>query len=101
MKFFETAATGDRVVYFHTTRGLAVRTKSLALRDVLDTLHPHLNYELVIIQEQDRAEAPWGEQRLHNVYVERLAPYHNVLDAHLPSYDRLFRQFPHVDSCGF
>jgi hypothetical protein len=52
-------------------------------------------FSLIVLQTIDNAEADWGISGIHNRYVKRFAPYDDTLDAHVPSWDNIFREFSH------
>jgi hypothetical protein len=98
-KFVEVAHSGETVAYFYKTEEADAHTAAVALRFLLDEYHQGRdNYTLILLQTADRAESDWGEARIANRYLKRFGPWHDATDGHVQSYDKVFREFPHVDT---
>jgi len=94
-KFRETAASPDKTVYFYKCFHSEARDLATALQPLLARYHGDNPFNIVVIQTQDRFEPDWGLPGIHNRYVKRFAPHEDTPDAHVPSWDNIFREFPH------
>lgn len=95
-KFRETAAApGKKTAYFYKCTHSEARELALAVQTLLARYHGANPFTIVIILTKDRFETDWGLPGIHNRYVERFAPYNDTPDAHVPSWDAIFREFPH------
>lgn len=93
-RFRDLACSANRVLYFVKTDEEEVRGKAIRLRDLLAARYPAHDFALVIVQEQGKAENDWREPGVCNRYVERFAPVSRANDGHVPSWDRIFAEFP-------
>jgi hypothetical protein len=92
---FRTLANSKKnVLYFITTTELDARERAAELRDILVARYPHHDFRVLVLMTEDRREADWAEDRIHNRYLERFAPVLQASDAHQPSWDRIFTEFP-------
>jgi hypothetical protein len=94
-KFRETAAAPGKTAYFYKCTHPEARELALAVQALLARYHGANPFSIIIIQTQDRFEPDWGLPGIHNRYVERFAPYNDTPDGHVPSWDAIFREFPH------
>ncbi len=101
-KFLRPRPAEHRTAYFYKVEPveeLATARRLLPLvRSHLGEIHGASHFELIVVMAQDRAEAPWGEERIHNRYVRRIAPWDDATDGHVSSWDRIFREFPHKEA---
>ena len=93
-RFRDLAGSANRVLYFVKTDEEGVRGKAVRLRELLAARYPAHDFTLVIVQEQGRGEDDWREPAIRNRYVERFAPVSRANDGHVPSWDRIFAEFP-------
>lgn len=93
-RFRTLAGSGNKVAYFVKVDEADARSKAVALRDLLSGRYPGHDFQLVILQQAELAEADWGERRIANRYLERFAPFNRAGDGHVPSWDRVFAEFP-------
>ena len=93
-RFRALARSTNRVAYLVKTADAEARTKAVALRDVLRARYPLHDFTLVVLQTSDREEADWGEARLRNRYLTRFADPNRAHDGDVPSWDRVFAEFP-------
>jgi hypothetical protein len=96
-KFYETARTGGKVVYFYKTPVEDARDKAPGMVErLLKASEGRENFRLVIVQTADRAEPDWNMNLVSNRYVRRFAPYDDAHDGHVSTWDRIFAEFPHA-----
>lgn len=93
-RFRELARSPNRVLYVVKTAHEAARDKSVELRDVLAARYPAHDFQIAVLQTADRQEPDWGEDRIHNRYLARFADPSRANDGHVPSWDRVFAEFP-------
>ncbi|WP_052213698.1 hypothetical protein [Belnapia sp. F-4-1] len=100
-KFLRGRPAGHRTAYFYKIEPeeavAELRRLLPAVRGQLLDIHGPSHFELVVVLPQDRFEQDWGEARIHNRYVRRLAPWHDATDGHVASWDRIFSEFPHTE----
>jgi hypothetical protein len=100
-KFLRERPAGHRTAYFYKIEPeeqvAEVRRLLPSVRAQLLDIHGPSHFDLVVVLPQDRAEEGWGEERIHNRYVRRFAPWDDATDGHVSSWDRIFREFPHRD----
>ncbi|MBL6078692.1 hypothetical protein JMJ56_11795 [Belnapia sp. T18] len=100
-KFLRGRPAGHRTAYFYKIEPeeevAELRRLLPAVRGQLLDIHGPSHFELVVVLPQDRFEEDWGEARIHNRYVRRLAPWHDATDGHVSSWDRIFSEFPHTE----
>lgn len=100
-KFLRERPAGHRTAYFYKIEPeeevAEVRRLLPSIRAQLLDLHGPSHFELVVVVPQDRFEGPWGEERIHNRYARRFAPWHDATDGHVSSWDRIFSEFPHKE----
>ncbi len=93
-RFRTLARSTSRVAYLVKTADAEARAKTVMLRDVLSDRYPDHDFTLVVLQTSDREEADWGEARIRNRYLARFADFSRAHDGHVPSWDRIFAEFP-------
>ena len=93
-RFRDLAASDRRVAYFVKVDEADARGKARALRALLEGRYPGHDFRLVILQRAEQAEDDWGEAWIANRYLERFAPFSHAADGHVPSWDRVFAEFP-------
>lgn len=82
-----------KVLYFITTAELDARERAAEVRDILAARYPRHDFRVLVLMTEDRREAEWPEDRIHNRYLERFAPVLQAADGHQPSWDRVFAEF--------
>ncbi len=50
---------------------------------------------LIVLQTSDNEEPNWELPRVYNRYLKRFSPIDDTPDAHVPSWDNVFQEFPH------
>ena len=93
-RFRTLAQSSNRVAYLVKTTDEEARHKTMAVHDVLKAHYPDHNFTLVALQTSDREEADWGEANVRNRYLTRFADPSRAHDGHVPSWDRIFSEFP-------
>jgi hypothetical protein len=94
-EFKKAAHSNTRTAYFLKYEAPDARTFALKLQAELKRYHEENPFTVIVLQTIDRAEDDWGVAGIHNRYLKRFAPYDDTLDAHVPSWDNIFREFPH------
>lgn len=93
--FKRAAASRQKTVYFLKYEGTDARSFALRIREELVRYHQGNPFKIVFLQAADRYESEWGLAGIHNRYLKRFAPFDDTLDAHVPTWDKVFREFPH------
>jgi hypothetical protein len=87
--------SGKRVGYFFKHNLSSSREDAETLLSLFQRCYPQHNYHLLYIQPKLLYEPPWGYERLHNVYLDHLAPYDNAENgADVAGWNKIFREFP-------
>ena len=97
------ANSGERVAYFYRTDEGNARAHALDVYNYLrEILNNADNFTLIILQQEEKAEAEWGDVAgIKNRYLRRFAPGHDASDGHVQSYDKVFREFPSKEPMFF
>jgi hypothetical protein len=95
--FREQAAAPGRTAYFYKCAANNAKELALTALILLKRYHGENPYDVIILQTSDRAEPDWGLPGIHNRYLKRFAPYDDTPDAHVMSWDAVFREFPHKE----
>lgn len=93
--FRKNAASPGRTAYFFKCEAPEARSLALRIQSLLQRYHTGGGFVVLVLQTEDRAEPDWGVPGIHNRYLKRFAPYDDTLDAHVPSWDKVFIEFPH------
>jgi hypothetical protein len=93
-RFRELASSPNRVLYFVKTEEDGAKDKSITLRETLASRYPNHDFSLLVLQTESNAEDDWREPRIFNRYLERFAHPNRANDGHIPSWDRIFLEFP-------
>lgn len=93
-RFRSLAQSPNKVLYFITTTEPDAREKAAEVRTVLAARYPRHDFQVLVLMTEDKREAAWAEDRIHNRYLERFAPVLQATDGHQPSWDRIFAEFP-------
>jgi hypothetical protein len=93
-RFRELARSTNRVLYVVKTAHEAARDGAAQMRDILAARYPDHDFQIAVLQTSDRQEPDWGEDRIHNRYLARFADPSRAHDGHVPSWDRVFAEFP-------
>lgn len=94
-KWKDLVSSSKRVLYFikkneHSSRKDAENVLSTFLNNF-----PNHNFLIVYIQPKALFEVDWGYDKLHNVYVDFLAPYDNAeKGADTNGWDKIFERYP-------
>ncbi|MFG1416543.1 DUF1796 family putative cysteine peptidase [Xanthobacter sp. V0B-10] len=96
-KFRENAATPGRTAYFYKNTLSDARGFAIRIHTLLQGYHAGTPFELIVLQTAEHSEADWGLPGIRNRYLKRFAPYDDTPDAHVPSWDAVFREFPHCE----
>lgn len=88
--------SGANVVYLVKYDEPLARRNAAELRDAILRRHANGNFTLIVVQEESKREADWGESRIANRYVSQFAAIEsaNVYDG--PSWQRILDEFPVV-----
>jgi hypothetical protein len=101
-KFHRVAEHAGRVAYFYKTEDSHPKGKLLTVRDMLRDYHKgRENFILISLETEAFREEDWAEVCIANRYLRRFAPDEDAVDGHLQSYDKVFREFPHVEGLLF
>jgi len=79
----------------------AARPALLQVRDILSVIHRASTFVIIAVMGEDRREPPWGLPLIHDRYLRRIAPWDDAADGHVPSWDRLFQEFPNKSPMRF
>lgn len=93
-KFRRIAASGDSIAFFYACHDESPYEPLVQVAELLETRYGAENFKLIVVQTIDKLESDWEHPRLHNRYVERFAPWGNVIDASERCWDRIFAEFP-------
>lgn len=93
-RFRDLARSPNRVLYVVKTAHETARDKAVELRDILAARYPDHDFRIALLQTEDRQEPDWAEDRIHNRYLARFADPSRANDGHVPSWDRVFAEFP-------
>lgn len=93
--FKRAAASREKTVYFLKYEATDARSFALRVQAELTRYHQTNPFTIVFLQTEDRAESDWCLRGIHNRYLKQFAPYDDTLDAHVPTWDDIFREFPH------
>ncbi len=94
-KFRQSAAAPGNTAYFYKNNLDDPRGFALRVQELLGRYHGDTPFTLIVLQTEDRAEPDWGLPGIRNRYLKRFAPYDDTPDGHVPSWDAVFREFPH------
>ena len=84
-----------KVMYFFKCNDQSSREDAEILLGVFQNCYPQHDYHILYIQPKALHEPPWGYQRLHNVYLDHLAPYDNTdYGADIRGWNRIFEAYP-------
>ncbi len=89
------AASPGRTAYFYKCAESGARELALKVQLLLSRYHGQNPFDLIILQTADRHEPDWGIPGIYNRYLKRFAPFNDTPDAHVQSWDAVFRAFPH------
>lgn len=70
------------------------RRNAVELRDALLRRHANGNFVLIVVQEEAKREADWGEERIANRYVSQFAAIETANEYDAPSWQRILDEFP-------
>lgn len=94
-KFREEAASPGRTAYFYKNVHSDARGFALQVHALLKRYHGTNPFTLIILQPAENMVPDWGLPGIRNRYLKRFAPYDDTPDGHVPSWDAVFREFPH------
>jgi hypothetical protein len=94
-KFRQEAASPGHTAYFYKNIHSDARGLALQVHALLKRYHGTNPFTLIILQPAENMEPDWGLSGIRNRYLKRFAPYDDTPDGHVPSWDAVFREFPH------
>lgn len=94
-KFRQNAAEPGRIAYFYKGSLKNPQGFALQVHALLKRYHRQNPFSLIVLQSSDHHMPDWGLPGIHNRYLKRFSPYSDTPDAHVPSWDAIFREFPH------
>jgi hypothetical protein len=101
-KLRDDARSGKRIAYFYRAEeNYDLKPQAERVRDLLAALHGGINFTLIFVQEESRRTPDWNIEGVRNRYLTRFAPFNDQGDAHLLSWDKIFREFPHKEPLNF
>jgi hypothetical protein len=95
--FRQAAASPGRTAYFYKCAEPGARELCLTLQPLLARYHGENPFDIIVLQTQDKREPDWALPGIHNRYLKRFAPFNDTPDAHIISWDAVFREFPHKE----
>ncbi len=94
-KWRQLVASKKKVLYFRKRNPNPGREDAEAILETFTECYPGHDFLILYLQPRDRFEPDWGHARLHNLYLDHLAPYHDVeVGADREGWDRIFRSYP-------
>ncbi len=94
-KWRELVSSKERVLYFIKKNQLSNREDAENILNTFLRYYPEHDFLILYIQPKSLNEPDWGYERLHNVYVDYLAPYDNSEEgADIAGWNELFRRYP-------
>lgn len=93
--FRRNAQSPEVTAYFLKCEEPGAKDIALTVQSELLRYHQNNPFTLIVLQTIDKAEEDWGISGIHNRYMKRFAPHNDALDGHVPSWDNVFREFPH------
>ena len=97
-KLYESAKGDERIAYFYKTDEIEAKKVFTDLRNEMLRFHNGRdNFVIVAVLPQTLAEPDWKEDGIDNCYIKRFAPVDDASDAHVSTWDKIFRKHPHLD----
>lgn len=94
-KWRKLVSSKERILYFIKKNQLSNREDAETILNTFLKYYPEHDFLILYIQPMALYEPDWGYERLHNVYVDHLAPYDNSeAGADISGWDNIFRQYP-------
>ena len=94
-KWRELVSSPKRVLYFIKRNQLSNQNDAEMVLETFLEIYPEHNFIILYIQPESLREPDWEHEKLHNVYVDFLAPYDNSeKGADAKGWDKLFTQYP-------
>gem|GEM_PF-1794151 len=94
-KWRELTSSKERVLYFIKKNQCSNREDAENILNTFLKHYPEHDFLILYIQPITLFEPDWGFERLHNVYVDHLAPYDNTEEgADTTGWNELFRRYP-------
>lgn len=94
-KWRQLVASQEKVLYFIKKNQSSNREDAEKILRTFQSCYPSHNFLILYIQPRKLEETSWGYEKLHNVYVDFLAPYENSKNgADRAGWDDLFTQYP-------
>lgn len=94
-KFRKEAVGPGLTAYFYLGNVRDAREFAIRVHELLKSYHAARPFSLILLQTSENEEPDWGLPGIYNRYLKRFAPYSDTPDAHIPSWDAVFREFPH------
>jgi Putative papain-like cysteine peptidase (DUF1796) len=99
-KFLRERRGDESTAYFYKVGDKEERADLIAaacrVRDLLAEIHKGSRFALIILQSDAKRNLFWQEDLIHDRYLARFAPWSDATDGHVRSWDRVFREFPHI-----
>lgn len=99
--FKNSADSANLTAYFLKYEDSSAREFALKVQTELKRYHKLNPFAVIVLQTSDREETDWCLPGIHNRYLKRFAPYDDTLDAHVASWNNIFREFPHKSQMQF
>ncbi len=94
-KWRKLVSSKERILYFIKKNQLSNREDAESILNTFMKHYPEHDFQILYIQPKSLYEPDWGYERLHNVYVDYLAPYDNTEEgADVQGWNKLFSQYP-------
>lgn len=89
--------SGAKVAYIVKYDEPLAKRNAIELRDAILRRHASGDFLLIVVQEEGKREAEWGENRIANRYVSRFADIQTANEFDRLSWQRVLEEFPVVN----
>ncbi len=94
-KWRELVSSKERILYFIKKNHDSNREDAETILNTFLKYYPEHDFLILYIQPRSLYEPDWRYERLHNVYVDHLAPYDNTeAGADISGWNDIFRRYP-------
>ena len=93
-KWYDLVNSDRSVLYIIKQEQHGSKYNAKKLLDLFEAKYPQHNFAIAYIQHQEKQDAPWEYEKLHNLYFPRFAPIDRADCGDLESWDQLFARFP-------